>query len=457
MNDQELWQCVLTEVELNISKPNFNTWFKDTGIHSKENGVVIVSVPNAFVKEWLEDKFEKFILKSLRNISSEIKEVKFIITQVKTPVLKPVVRKKPEHTNEKTNENQLELQDFNNIPKDTNLNPKYTFDSFIVGSSNELAHAAARSVSKNPGSVYNPLFIYGGVGLGKTHLLQSIGNEVLKFDSSKKIKYVSCEKFSSELVSAIQSGEMEKFKNKYRQIDLLIIDDVQFLSGKEKTQEELFHTFNTLYEKNKQIIISSDRPPKAIQTLEDRLRSRFEGGMMADVSYPDMETRTAILQSKIQEKNIDISEEIISYMVSNFKNNIRELEGALNKVIIQINISPNNQIDINSVRKLLSQETNIPKKSINAKQIIKAVADFYDLPEKQLILRTRKQEVVKPRQVAMFLLRNEYKASFPVIGSKMGGRDHTTIIYACEKIENEMKNNNMLADEINLIKQQLYA
>lgn len=457
MTDQELWQCVLTEVELNVSKPTFNTWFKETSIYSRDGGLVIVSVPNSFVKEWLEGKFEKFIFKSLRNISSEIKEVKFIINQVKTPVFKtPTHRKKAENI-DRINENQLELQDINHIQKDTNLNPRYTFDSFIVGSSNELAHAAARSITKNLGSIYNPLFIYGGVGLGKTHLLQSIGNEILKSDPHKKVKYVSCEKFSSELVSAIQSGEMEKFKNKYRQIDLLIIDDVQFLSGKEKTQEELFHTFNALYEKNKQIIISSDRVPKAIQTLEERLRSRFEGGMMADISYPDIETRTAILQSKIKERNINLPEDIIFYIVNNFKNNIRELEGALNKVIIQTNISPNNQIDLNVVKKILSQDTDIPKKSINARQVIKVVADFYDLPEKQLIIRTRKQEVVRPRQVAMFLLRNECKASFPTIGSKIGGRDHTTIIYACEKIENEMKINSILADEINLIKQQLYT
>jgi chromosomal replication initiator protein len=457
MDNNELWQCVLADIELSVSRANFNTWFKGTNIYSKEGSLVVVSVSSSFAKEWLENKFSKFILKSLRNINSEVKEVKFIIVSIKDQDTNNLIlkRKRQELRNDKI-ENQLKFKEIE-TNKDSNLNPKYTFETYIVGSSNELAYAAAQSVTKNLGMVYNPLFIYGGVGLGKTHLLQAIGNDILSDSPAKKIKYVSAEKFASELVSSIQCGEMEKFKNKYRKIDLLIIDDIQFLSGKEKTQEEFFHTFNTLYEKNKQIIISSDRPPQAIQTLQDRLRSRFEGGMIADISYPDLETRLAILKSKTTSRGINLSEDILNFMAETFKNNIRELEGALNKVIIQVSLSKNQKTDLQAVKKILTNETNIPKKTISIKQIIKIVADFYDIEEKQLLMRIRRQEIVKPRQIAMFLLRNEYKASFPTIGSKMGGRDHTTVIHACEKITREVKNNNILAEEINLIKQRLYA
>ncbi len=455
MENNELWQCVLSDIELNISKTSFNTWFKGTSIHSKEGSVVVVSVPSAFAKEWLEGKFYKFILKSLRDVNSEIKDVKFIVAPNKSDLSKINNLSKRKKEQKKDN-NQLELSGLKDNSS-TNLNPKYTFDTFVVGSSNELAHAAAKSITKNLGTIYNPLFIYGGSGLGKTHLLQSIGNEVLRLYPEKKIKYISAEKFTNELVSALTAGNMNKFKSKYRQIDLLIIEDVQFLSGKEKTQEEFFHTFNSLYEKNKQIIISSDRPPKAIKTLEDRLRSRFEGGMIADVSYPDFETRLAILKSKIIAKKVSIPDDILIYIAENFKNNIRELEGALNKVLMQLDISENSIITLESAKRILSVESSIPKKVINIKQILKTVSEFYDVEEKLLLQRVRRQEVVKPRQVAMFLLRNECKVSFPTIGSKMGGRDHTTVIHACEKISKEIKNNNMLAEEINLIKQRLYT
>jgi len=457
MDNNELWQCVLSDIELNVSRANFNTWFRGTGIYSKDGGVVIVSAPSAFTKEWLESKFSKSILKSLRETSSEIKEVRFVVANTLRPQIKESVQiLKKRHPEIRVLESQLKFEGLG-PEKDTDLNPKYTFESFVVGSSNELAHAAARSVTKNLGTIYNPLFIYGGSGLGKTHLLQAIGNDILRQDPSKKVKYLSTEKFANELVSAIQSGEMEKFKNKYRQIDLLIIDDVQFISGKEKTQEEFFHTFNSLYEKNKQIIISSDRPPRAIKTLEDRLRSRFEGGMIADIGYPDFETRLAILKFKASSKGINVGDDILDYIANHFKNNIRELEGALNKIIMQANISENNNISLDTAKKMLSSHSDMPKKIINIKQIIKAVSDFYDVEEKQLIMRIRRQEIVKPRQVAMFLLRSEYKASFPTIGNKMGGRDHTTVIHACTKIEEEMKTNSTLAEEINIIKQKLYA
>jgi len=450
--NDELWQHVLSEVELNVSRASFNTWFQHTRIHSKADGVVVISVPNSFAKEWLENKFNKFIIKSLRGASLDVKDIKFTIAPQAGPsLIKP--KKKKEERELVQSDNQFEFQ---SADKDTNLNPKYTFEDFVVGSSNELAHAAATSVTKNIGTVYNPLFIYGGVGLGKTHLLQAIGNEVMKLHKGKRVKYVSSERFTSEVVAAIQNKDMERLKEEYRKNDVLIIDDVQFLAGKDKTQEEFFHTFNVLYEKNKQIILSSDRSPRAIATLEDRLRSRFEGGMIADISYPDYETRLAILKKKMAKKEIMLDNEILEYIANNFQKNIRELEGAVNKIIIQMRISKN-PVTLDQVKKILSSSINIPKKTANVKQIMQSVANFYGIQEKQLIVKTRKQEVVKPRQVVMYLLREEFKLSYPSIGGKLGGRDHTTVMHACEKINGMVKNDGLFAEEINMIKKLIYS
>ncbi|MBU1137317.1 chromosomal replication initiator protein DnaA, partial [Patescibacteria group bacterium] len=308
MDIKDLWQIVLGEVELNISKANFITWFKNTGIYSKKDGLVIIGTPNGFTKEWLENKYNKLIFKILRNNSPDIKDIKFIISSDKIKPLEPIAAEQiPTLAGDQLNFQEL------NFNKETNLNPKYTFNNFIIGSFNELAQAAGRAVVKSPGTLYNPLFIYGGVGLGKTHLIQAIGNEIVKNNPLKKVKYISSERFTSELIDALSKKGMDSFKSKYHKIDTLIIDDIQFIAGKEKTQEEFFHTFNALYQKNKQIIITSDRLPKAISTLEERLRSRFEGGMIADISYPDLETRIAILQSKIKEKKINIPEDVLSY------------------------------------------------------------------------------------------------------------------------------------------------
>ncbi|MBI1755205.1 chromosomal replication initiator protein DnaA [Candidatus Azambacteria bacterium] len=452
MENEGLWRHVLSEVELSVSHASFNTWFQHTHIYSKTEGIIVVSVPNSFAKEWLESKFNKFILKSLRGASPDIKDVQFIISPAGSAI--PFkFKKKKEEREVVPQDSQFEFQ---GADKDTNLNHKYTFDDFVVGSSNELAHAAAVSITKNIGTVYNPLFIYGGVGLGKTHLLQAIGNEVLKLHKGKLVKYVSSEKFTSELVAAIQNREMEKFKEEYRKHDVLIIDDVQFLAGKDKTQEEFFHTFNALYEKNKQIILSSDRPPKAIPTLEDRLRSRFEGGMIADIGYPDYEMRLAILKNKVVKKEASLQDEVLEYISHNFQKNIRELEGALNKVIIQMKISKNPLI-LDDVKRILSPSLATPKKAANIKQIIQSVAGFYGINEKQLIIKTRKQEVVRPRQVIMYLLREEFKFSYPSIGSKIGGRDHTTVMHACEKIGGLLKNDESFAEEIGMIKKLIYS
>lgn len=450
MTKEELWQAVLAQIKFKISKANFATWFRNTEIVNKKNGVVFISVPNAFSKEWLEQKYNKFILKILHNLDRGIKEIKYIINHTSLKNQKP----KKTSTLEVVSD-QLDLREYK-INKLTNLNPRYTFENFVVGPFNEIAHAAATAITKNPGTIYNPLFIYGGVGLGKTHLLQAIGNKIIEDFSNKKVKYSSAERFVSGIVNSIRNHDIESFKLEYQKIDVLIIDDVQFLAGKEKTQEEFFHLFNSLYERDKQIVLSSDRPPKAIPSLEERLRSRFEGGMIADIGLPDYETRLAILKTKIKQKGVNFPEKILNFVASNIKNNIRELEGALNRLITYQKL--NNKVpDLQTTKFLLKNLIHTPKKVITAKQLIKTVAEFYDLKEKDLLTPSRKKEIVKPRQIVMYLLREELKYSYPAIGRKLGGKDHTTIIYGCEKISEEVEKNESLAEEIRLIWQRIVS
>ncbi|OGZ60981.1 MAG: hypothetical protein A2919_00565 [Candidatus Spechtbacteria bacterium RIFCSPLOWO2_01_FULL_43_12] len=450
MNEQDLWQAALNEIELQLSRANFVTWFKNTYIASKKGGVVHVAVPNAFSKEWLENKYNKYIFKALRDRDGEVKEIKYVIEN-KKPLVQTA--KAQEYKHRDSEETQLQFEELQ-VDKETNLNPKYTFESFVVGPSNELAHAAAISVAKKPGLVYNPLFVYGGVGLGKTHLLQAVGNRLASKD--KGVVYLSSERFTSEFISAIQNHGIESFKDKYRKINVLIIDDIQFIAGKEQTQEEFFHTFNALHEQNKQIILSSDRPPKAIPTLEERLRSRFEGGMLVDIGYPDYETRVAILKTKIKDKNVSLDKEVINHIATSVQRNIRELEGALNLVIASSKLN-NNEMDLERAKKILSHLNHRPAKPITHKKLFQVVSNFYEIKEKELLGKNRKREIVVPRQVAMFLMRKEMKSSYPSIGQRFGGKDHTTVIHACEKIEKEMRENNDFEQELGFIKQQLYS
>lgn len=448
MTNEEIWQAILAKVQLNISSANFATWFNGTKIIDKKEGKITVSAPNSFSKEWLENKYNKFIFRFLRELDEEIKEVEYVVGKSRPESAKKIPSYTPDI-------NQLDFQEFK-IDKETNLNPRYTFENFVVGPFNELPHAAAIAIAKNPGMVYNPLFVYGGVGLGKTHLLQAMGNEVIKNFPAKKVKYVPSEKFTSEIVSSIRNRSIENLKSKYQAIDVLIIDDIQFLAGKEKTQEEFFHTFNALYEKNKQIILSSDRPPKAIPALTERLRSRFEGGMIADISIPDTETMMAILKTKAQEKKADFTEEIFLYIASNVQRNIRELEGALNRLIVYQKI--NNQTpDFNTIKSLLKNIILAPAKVATPKKIIQTVAEFFDLKEKDIVAVSRRKEIVRPRQIAMYLLREEIRCSFPFIGRRFSGKDHTTAIYAYQKISQEVKENENLAEEIGLIKQKIFC
>jgi len=449
MNKEELWQTILSQIQLSISSANFNTWFKNTQILSRDKGLIVIGVPNNFSKEWLEKKYNKLILENLRGLNEKVKNIEYKVVNIPPAQIKISV-KKPQ-----VSAAQLKLEELS-LNKYTNLNPKYTFDNFIVGPFNELAHAAAWAITKKPGSVYNPFFVYGGVGLGKTHLLQAVGNKINEKFAKKKIKYVPSERFVSGIVNAIKNQTIENFKNAYRQFDVLIIDDIQFFAGKEKTQEEFFHLFNILYEANKQIIMSSDRPPKSISALEERLRSRFEGGMITDIGMPDIESRIAILKQKIQEAKLKIDEEILDYIASNIQKNIRELEGALKCLTAWQQLHHQN-IDLDLAKKILKKIIHPQPKGVNFQKIVSTVASFYNLKEKELFLSSRKKEIVRPRQIAMYFLREELKSSFPFIGKKFGGKDHTTAIYACEKIAKEIRENEQLAEEISIIKEKIYA
>lgn len=455
MNKEELWQATLGELELLISKANFTTWFKNTFISDYTGEKVIIGVPNAFTKTWLENKYHAAILKALKNITSnKINEIKYQVEAKKSLSLD-----KEGKTNSKTQgpktpaEREIKNQE-DSINK-FNLNPRYIFENFIVGKGNELAHAACTAVAEKPGLVYNPLFLYGGVGLGKTHLMQAIGNYIIRHFPQKKVIYVTCEKFTNEFIQNVSQGNAEDFKNTYRSVDILLIDDIQFLANKERTQEEFFHTFNTLHQANKQIVVSSDRPPKSIPALENRLVSRFEWGMIADIGQPDLETRIAILENKCKQKNYPLSPDILNYVASNIQSNIRELEGALNRIIAVHQLN-NSEPTLESAKKLLSSiKGSAQKGGLTPKQIISAVASFFDVSLENLIGKSRKKELVYPRQIAMFLLREELKSSFPNIGQELGGRDHTTAMHACSKIAKETESNEKTKQDLTLIKQKL--
>ncbi len=452
MTNEELWKAVLGEMELSLTKANFTTWFRNTSILSKDKNAVVVSVPNGFIKEWLENKFNKKILQSIRNLTPEVREVKYTIGRPKIELAKQDLSKINLDTEL---EEKAELEQDKELDKTTNLNRKYTFESFVVGSNNELAHAAASAVTKNLGRLYNPLFLYGGVGLGKTHLLQAIGNKIASENRDRKIFYIPAERFTAEIVEAIRNKTIEDLKTQYAKLDLLLIDDVQFIAGKEKTQDIFFSTFNELYGKNKQIILSSDRPPQTIPALEERLRSRFQGGMVADVGLPDFETRLAILKLKAAERNYDLNLDVLSYIATHIQKNVRELEGALNRVVAFGQIY-NRVPDLKEVKNILNAYLSTPYKKTSPQTILKSVADFYSISLADLVKRSRKKEIVKPRQIAMFLLREETKLSFPEIGQKLGGRDHSTVIHACEKIKNEVSIEEPLKQELILIKERVY-
>lgn len=452
---EKIWENALGELELLISKANFTTWFKSTFLAENNGDQVVVGVPNAFTKVWLEKKYHDKITKALENILG--KSNLQVIYRVAT---KDNLANVSKNTNNYLAAKSAVVYNHNvgNF-KNTNrfgLNPNHTFKSFVVGPGNELAQAAAKAAAEKPGEIYNPLFIYGGVGLGKTHLVQAVGAYILEKNPKKKMLYINSEKFTNDFIASIKNGQTDKFKETYRNVDVLLIDDIQFIAGKEQTQEEFFHTFNALHQNNKQIVLSADRPPKALGAVENRLISRFEWGMIADVSAPDLETRVAILALKAQEKNYSLDPEIMHYVAENIQENIRELEGALNRIIAfhQLNSS---RPSLESVKSILGGISANPRKAgLTSKKIIKTVADFYDISLDAILGASRKKELVVPRQIAMFLMRQEIKASFPNIGQDIGGRDHTTAMHACDKIMRMMASDEKTKNDLLVLKQKLY-
>lgn len=446
MTNQQLWQAILGSLEVSLSKANFNTWFKNTLILERGPDYIVIGVPSAFNRDWISAKYHQEMLKSLKTIAPEIKEIKYHLGNqpANSTVNHASLFKKPENQFSKERPSAFI----------SGLNPKYTFETFIIGKNNELAHAASQAVAKNPGTQYNPLFIYGGVGLGKTHLMQAVGHRLLE-SSRKKILYVTSEKFTNDYINAISQKRMDDFKKTYREVDALLIDDIQFLAGKEGTQEEFFHTFNELRDGGKQIIITSDRPPKEIPAIEQRLISRFEWGMIADIQAPDLETRMAILRTKMEKRGVQIPEEILFYIAENIQNNVRELEGALNRLAVYQQMD-NRGLVLEQAKNILASIVGTKKKVTSAKKIAEVVAEFYNISMEDLIKQSRKKEFVKPRQIAMYLIRRELDSSFPSIGDFFGGRDHTTVMHAVEKMESLVKEKESFKQEVDLILDKLF-
>ncbi len=443
MNIKQLWQNCLVEIEASMSKANFSTWFKNTSIVKEDTGIVYIGVPNEFVRDWLINKYHKLITKTIADAYEGMRAVEYIITKIE------IVKEEIAPTGDAYVNKELPLKDLY-INPDDNLNPRYHFNSFIVGGFNELAYAASQAIIDNPGTKYNPFFIYGPTGLGKTHLIQAVGNAVKDKYSNKKVHYMTLEKFATDFINSLQSNKANSFKEKYRKYDLLIIDDIQFIGKMEKIQEELFHTFNTFHESNKQIIFSSDKHPNYIPELADRLKSRFAAGMIVDISPPEYESRFAILKVKLQELNINLDQEVLEYIAGSIDGNIRELEGSLNSIVCQYRLK-NRPLTLPEVKTLLKNNMR-PKKNMAIKDVVKIVSEYYKLEEESVYEKTRKKEIVKARQVVMYLLREDFNVSYPLIGQKLGGKDHTTVIHSCLKIKTDLKSDPQLLQELEQIR-----
>lgn len=443
--DEAAWQTTLGEIELTISRGSFVTWFKNTRFIENSGDTIKIGVPNIFAKQQLETKFNEQIEESLKKNGARFKKVSYVIDNksVSAEEAEETVLQATAPTRTKS------------APADTSgLNPKYSFETFIVGSGNELAYAACQAIAKNPGTKYNPLFVYGGVGLGKTHLIQAVGNQLMTEQPGTKVLYISSETFVNDFLDSIRFKK-KGFADKYRSVDVLIIDDMQFIGGKEKTQEEFFHTFNALHQANKQVIISSDKPPKSIPTLSERLRSRFEWGMTIDIQAPDFETRCAILQAKSSSQGVDLDKETIEYLATHFQTNIRELEGALNQLLAfceMRGVEPN----LEAATGILNGSRMRPK-HVSARNVVEKTAKYYSVDMDEILGPKRDKDVVVPRQVAMYLLRSELHMSFPKVARELGRKDHTTAIHSVDKIEKAIAVDSNVRQQVNEIKEKLYA
>jgi chromosomal replication initiator protein len=443
MQSEQVWQAVLGQLQLEMSKATFETWVRDTQLLAHEDGAHIVGVPNAYAKDWLENRLLNTVKRTLAGIVGRSVEVRFVVW--------PALSKNGEATT--ADETPLAASAEPGAPfLSSRLNPKYTFESFVVGPNSRLAHAACLAAAENPAKAYNPVFLYGGVGLGKTHLLQAVGNTCALRDL--QVLYVSSEEFTNDLINAIRTHTTEAFRDKYRSIDVLLIDDIQFIAGKESTQEEFFHTFNTLHGQDKQLVITSDRPPKAMVTLEERLRSRFEWGLTVDIQPPDIETRQAILRSKAERARREVDPAVIELIARRVQSNIRELEGALTRVIAYADLTGQTvtvELANSALADLLPR-----RRSIAAPQIIETVAAFYNTSPDTLLGRDRSKEVAWARQVAMYLIREETEASLPAIGEALGGRDHTTVMYGCDKVADMVERDDATRRQVLAIRERLY-
>ncbi|PLS81062.1 chromosomal replication initiator protein DnaA [Candidatus Saccharibacteria bacterium] len=460
--NSSLWQTVLGEIELTVSRASFVTWFKNTELLECDDTTVTIGVPNIFAKQQLEVKFNKQITETLHKNGIAAHRVTYIINSANkkrspssTSSTKSVIDAIDPRPMVAARETASSSPTRTTSGPSNGLNPRYTFDTFIVGSSNELAYSACQAVAVHPGVKYNPLFIYGGVGLGKTHLIQAVGNGVIANNPESRILYISSETFVNEFLDSIRFKK-QGFADRYRNVDVLIIDDMQFIAGKEKTQEEFFHTFNALHQANKQIIISSDKPPKSIPTLEDRLRSRFEWGMTIDIQMPDFETRCAILQTKANQSQINLNRETVEYLAENVKTNVRELEGALNQLLAfceMRGIEPNATVAAGLIGNVRATRPH----HITAKHIIQKTAQHFQVDTAEILSPKRDKHIVVPRQIAMYLLRSELHLSFPKIAQELGRKDHTTAIHSIEKIEKALKLDYIIRQQVTEIQEKLYA
>ncbi|NLD49757.1 MAG: chromosomal replication initiator protein DnaA [Clostridiaceae bacterium] len=435
----DLWQRILNLLKNELTEISFNTWIKTIDPISLNSNTINLAVPAEFNKGILESRYQTLIKNAIKQVTFKEYSINFVVPSQEN------MEKYTNNVENNTNEDMLV----------SILNPKYTFDTFVIGNSNRFAHAAALAVAEAPAKAYNPLFIYGGVGLGKTHLMHAIGHYILNQNPALKVLYVSSEKFTNELINAIKDDKNEEFRSKYRNIDILLIDDIQFIGGKERTQEEFFHTFNALYEANKQIILSSDKPPKEITTLEERLRSRFEWGLIADMQAPDLETRIAILRKKAQLENLDVPNDVMVFIADKIASNIRELEGALNRVIAYSSLTENEITTDLATEALKDILTASKARIINCSSIQEAVARYFDIRPEEFKSKRRTRDIAYPRQIAMFLCRDLTDISLPKIGEEFGGRDHTTVIHACEKILEEVSSNSETKRTINELKKDL--
>jgi chromosomal replication initiator protein len=460
MDAKHVWRAALGELQVSLSPANFETWLRETQLVDVDDNRFRIAVPNGFAKDWLETRYRSLISQTLARIVGYSVQVEFAVVVVEGSEATDDAIDVRHHTNGMGAGQSVRVEPTRVGSPDgstAGLNARYTFSNFIVGSANRLAHAASLSVAERPGHAYNPLFLYGGVGLGKTHLMHAVGNQVIAKFPRKKVVYATSERFTNEFITSIQQGKIDEFRARYRRIDLLLIDDIQFIADKERTQEEFFHTFNTIHEDGKQIVLTSDRPPKAIQSLEERLRSRFEWGLIADLTAPDLETRIAILRAKAEEAAVSITSDVIEFIARKVVSNIRELEGALNRIVAYASMG-GMPITIELAQAVLSNVLYNPKKRlVTPERIAQTVADYYGVDMDQMRGQKRDKAIVMPRQIAMFLMREETDVSLLRIGAELGGRDHSTVLHACDKINRESAANDELRREIAAVRELIYS